>query len=91
MNRRPSVCCGVCPETVSGRVDCTCRDNPRCDGPICRCGHPALLHHGEDGRPRRDAGCLKSTMHDDWCRCALTAEQVLAARAAGTTGAGDES
>lgn len=27
---RPDGCCGACPETVGGGVDCTCADNPRC-------------------------------------------------------------
>ena len=27
---RPKYCCGVCPETVSGVIDCTCRNNSRC-------------------------------------------------------------
>ena len=27
---RPPECCGVCPETVSGGYDCTCKNNPRC-------------------------------------------------------------
>jgi hypothetical protein len=73
---RPLWCCGKCPETMSGRVDCTCKDNPRCDGPTCPdCGHPALKHHGVDGRERRDAGCQINSMSADWCRCPLTATQ----------------
>lgn len=27
----PDDCCGVCPLTASGRFDCTCKDNPRCE------------------------------------------------------------
>lgn len=39
---RPTWCCGRCPETTSGGVDCTCAENPRCKGPLCACGHSAL-------------------------------------------------
>lgn len=27
---RPEECCGVCPPTIDGGYDCTCKDNPRC-------------------------------------------------------------
>ena len=73
---RPDYCCGRCPEVVSGGVDCTCKDNPRCRGVICECGHGALDHHGTDGRMRRDAGCQTNTRRDDWCRCPYTAPEV---------------
>ena len=43
------------------------------------CGHPALDHHGVDGRARRDAGCQTRTMRDDWCRCPHTATQAQCA------------
>ena len=67
----------VAREACDGRgVDCTCLGNPRCRGVVCECGHPALDHHGIDGRERRDAGCQTRTMREDWCRCALTATQV---------------
>ena len=30
MSDRPIYCCGKCPETVGGGVDCTCLGNERC-------------------------------------------------------------
>lgn len=73
---RPTYCCGVCPEMARGGYDCTCLGNPRCKGPVCPdCGHPALDHHGTDGRERRDSGCQTNTMRTDWCRCPLTATE----------------
>ena len=76
---RPAYCCGVCPEMARGGYDCTCFGNPRCKGPVCPdCGHPALDHHGTDGRERRDSGCQINTMHTDWCRCPLTATEAAA-------------
>lgn len=51
------------------------------DEAVCICGHPALAHHGVDGRSRRDAGCQTRTMREDWCRCPLTATEALTALA----------
>lgn len=76
---RPTWCCGRCPETTSGGVDCTCAENPRCKGPLCACGHSALDHHGVDGRVRRDAGCLGDESREGWCRCPQTATSVAIA------------
>lgn len=76
---RPTWCCGRCPETTSGGVDCTCAGNPRCKGPLCACGHSALDHHGVDGRVRRDAGCLGDESREGWCRCPQTATSVAIA------------
>lgn len=72
---RPLWCCGRCPETMRGTVDCTCRDNPRCEGPTCPdCGHNALKHHGVDHGEAVDKGCHAGT-RKDWCRCPLTATE----------------
>ena len=44
---------------------------------VCKCSHAAIRHHGVDGRARRDAGCQENSMRDDWCRCELTATDVV--------------
>ena len=86
--RRPLWCCGVCPPTTTG-YDCTCRDNPRCEGPICPdCDHPALKHHGVSHGTRIDQGCHAGTLKD-WCECPLTATEA-AQKANDCAGGGDD-
>lgn len=44
---------------------------------LCQCGHKAIEHHGEDSRKRCDAGCQVDSNLPEWCRCALTATEVI--------------
>lgn len=81
--KRPRICCGKCPEVVSGGFDCTCAGNPRCpSGARCRCGHYALDHHGVDRDPHQ-GGCFGaggwSGSRISKCVCTLTAGDVPAA------------